>query len=274
MRPHILVVLEDNNKALTPYALSAAALLGAHVTAVRPRRSTAGLGDGSLEARYEAASGDAEARKRRAREALDEFAREAAGAGLEAEVLRPDDGQDPSRDQIAQFARAFDFAILGQGEPGRPPAADDLIAGMLADSGRPVLVVPAIQRDSARFQRLVFAWDGGVAAARAFGQATALFELARTVEIASVTTPATPHSLVQTGERLARRLARDGKSATFRRLPTDEDPANTLLSYVADVSADALIAGGYGHSRLREALFGGATRTFLTSATIPLFLAH
>ena len=57
-------------------------------------------------------------------------------------------------------------------------------------------------------------------------------------------------------------------------MPSDEDPANALLSYLADVGADMLVAGGYGHSRLREALFGGVTRTLLSSQTLPLLLSH
>lgn len=273
MRKHILVVLEDNVSALIPYAVSAAALWNARVTAVRPRRE-GGLGDGSLEARLEVAGGDAEARKARARDSLEAFAEAAKAAGVEAEVLLPDEWQDPRRDQVAQFARAFDFAIVGQVEPGRPPASDDMTARLLEDSGRPVLVVPAIQREAAKFKTIVFGWDGGIAAARAFSEASPLFDLADRAEVVSVTGPNSPHSLVQGGERLAARLERAGLSASFKRLPSDEDPANALLSYVADCGADALVAGGYGHSRLRESLFGGATRSFLTSATLPIFLAH
>ncbi len=80
--------------------------------------------------------------------------------------------------------------------------------------------------------------------------------------------------MVEGGERLARRIARAGVAAEFRRLPSDEDPANALLSYAADVGADLMVCGGYSHSRLRETLFGGATRTFLTSMTLPIFFAH
>ena len=69
-------------------------------------------------------------------------------------------------------------------------------------------------------------------------------------------------------------MARAGVAGEFRRLPSDEDPANTLLSYAADVAADLIVSGGYSHSPLRESLFGGATRTLLTSMTLPIFFAH
>ncbi len=80
--------------------------------------------------------------------------------------------------------------------------------------------------------------------------------------------------MLQGGERLAARLTRAGVSARFHRLPSEEDPANALLSYAADVGADLLACGGYSHSPLRESLFGGATRTLLTSMTLPMFFAH
>ena len=78
----------------------------------------------------------------------------------------------------------------------------------------------------------------------------------------------------QGGERIAARLLRGGVNAAFERLPSDEDKANALLSYIADTGAEVLVAGGYGHSRLREALFGGVTRTLLSSQTLPLFVSH
>jgi len=274
MLKNLLVVLEDNATALTPYAISAAKRLEARITVVRPRRDNGGLSDGSLEARLEAAAGNPEARKTRAKESLEAFGAAAAEAGVDAELLLPDDWQDPRRDQLGLFARGFDFTIVGQVEPGRAPTRDDLTGQLLEESGRPVLVVPAIQRDPAAFKHVVVGWDGSAAAARAFGDALAIFERADKVEIVSVTSASTSHALIQGGERLAARLVRGGVQGSFKRLPTDEDPANALLSFVADVGADLMVAGGYGHSRLREALFGGATRTFLSSMTLPLFLSR
>ena len=72
------------------------------------------------------------------------------------------------------------------------------------------------------------------------------------------------------GERIARRFARRGVDASFRRIPGDGDPANILLSHAADMSADMIVAGGYGHSHLREAILGGVTRTLLGSMTVPV----
>lgn len=274
MFKNLLVVLEEGPSVVTAYAVSMAKRLDARVTVVRPRRDGAGLTDGSLEARLELARGDQESRKAKAREALEAFGEAAKAAGVDAEVLLPEDWQDPSRDQISAFARAFDFTVVGQAEPGRSPRNDEIAGQLLIDSGRPVLVVPAIQRAPATFARVAVAWDGSATAARAFGDAMPILERADRVEIISVTGPNTPHAIAQGGERLAARLSRGGVAASFKRLPSEEDPANAILSYVADTGADMLVAGGYGHSRLREALFGGVTRTFLSSQTVPMFLSR
>lgn len=273
MSKTLLVVLEDGAESVGPYAISLGKTLGARLTAVWPRRDA--HTDGSLEARLELARGDAESRKGRAREQLAAFGAAATAAGAEAEVLMPDEWQDPSRYQLAAFARAFDFTIIGQIEPGRAPTHDELAGQLLGESGRGVLVVPAIQREGAKLDKIVVGWDGSAAAARAFGDALPLLERARSVEIVSVVSSAGgSHAVTQGGERLARRLSGAGVEAAFKRLPSEEDAANSLLSYVADASADLLVAGGYSHSRLREALFGGVTRTFLASQTLPIFLSR
>ena len=274
MLDSFLVVLEDKTDALIPYAVSAAKALKAHATAVFPRRDAAMLEDGSLEARVEAAAGAAPARKARARDALEAFAAAAKAADVAVETLLPEVWQDPARDVLPRFARAFDFAMVQQRRPGEPPARDDLTAALLAESGRPVWVVPAIQRDPAQFKRVLVAWDGGAAPARAFSEAKRIFEHAQRVEIVTVTSASTHRAVIQGGERLAARLQRGGVAGEFRRLPSEDNPAAALLSYAADVGADLLVCGGYSHSPLRESLFGGATRTLLSSMTLPMFFAH
>ena len=269
-----LVVLEDNAQALIPYAISAAKTLDAFPTAIFPRRDKTGLEDGSIEARVEAAAGSAEARKSQAHAALAAFASAASAAGVEAEILEPEAWQDPSRDIVPRFARAFDYTMMQQRSPGQPPPRDDLAAALLEHSGRPVWIVPAIQRETVAFKRILVAWDGSVSAARAFSEARGLFSRAERVEVVTVARADTPHAVVQGGVRLGARLARAGVAGEFRRLPSDEDPANALLSYAADIGADLMVAGGYGHSPLRESLFGGVTRTLLTSMTLPLVLVH
>ncbi|HXT05793.1 MAG TPA: universal stress protein [Roseiarcus sp.] len=274
MLDNFLVVLEDDSDALIPYAISVAKALDAQPVAVWPRRDAIVIDDGSLDSRVEAAVNAASARRARAHQALETFALDAKAAGIVAEALYPDEGLEPSLQALPRFARAFDFTMVQQREAGRAPRRDDLTAALLAESGRPVWVVPAIQRAAAKFSRVLVAWDGGAAAAEAFSESKRILKCARHVEIVSVVGPATDADVIAGGERLAARVARAGVVAQFRRLPSDEDPANALLSYAADTGADLMVCGGYSHSRLRETLFGGATRTFLTSMTLPVFFAH
>jgi nucleotide-binding universal stress UspA family protein len=274
MLKDILVVLEESDRAAIPYAISFAKRLEARLTALWPRRDLSLLSDGSLEARHAAMRGDREARDAQARAALASFAAQARAAGVEAEALDYDDPHAIQPVDTPAFARGFDLAMVEQVEPGRAPGLNDLAGALLAESGRPVIVIPGIQRESARFDRIVAAWDGSQAAARAIGDAGPLMALAKHLEIVAANAAVLSQPVVNGGERIARRFARLGIDSSFRRLPGDGDAANLLLSHVADASADLIVAGGYGHSRLREALMGGVTRSLLGSMTIPVFLSH
>ena len=77
------------------------------------------------------------------------------------------------------------------------------------------------------------------------------------------------------GADIAHHLARHGAKAQINRIvSTETDVASTILSHAADVSADLLVMGGYGHSRLREFVLGGATRGILGAMTVPTLMSH
>jgi nucleotide-binding universal stress UspA family protein len=76
------------------------------------------------------------------------------------------------------------------------------------------------------------------------------------------------------GRRVRRHLIRHGMRAEFRVLPSAGDVASALLSYASDSEADLLVMGGYGHSRFRELILGGATRGILQSMTLPVIMSH
>jgi nucleotide-binding universal stress UspA family protein len=77
------------------------------------------------------------------------------------------------------------------------------------------------------------------------------------------------------GADIGQHLARHGLKIEVKRIvAADTDVPNTILSYAADCSADFLVMGGYGHSRLREFVLGGATRGILSSMTVPALMAH
>ncbi len=77
------------------------------------------------------------------------------------------------------------------------------------------------------------------------------------------------------GADIAKHLARHGLNVEINRIvASDTDVANTILSHAADADADFIVMGGYGHSRLREFILGGATRGILASMTIPTLMSH
>jgi nucleotide-binding universal stress UspA family protein len=77
------------------------------------------------------------------------------------------------------------------------------------------------------------------------------------------------------GADLGQHLARHGLKVTVKRITSpDIDVPSTILSYAADSSADMIVMGGYGHSRLREFVLGGATRGLLESMTVPVLMSH
>ena len=76
------------------------------------------------------------------------------------------------------------------------------------------------------------------------------------------------------GTALKQHLARHGIDARFERTPTSGDIGKTLLSYAVEIDADLLVMGAYGHSRLREEIFGGTTKTIMGRTTIPVLMSR
>jgi nucleotide-binding universal stress UspA family protein len=78
------------------------------------------------------------------------------------------------------------------------------------------------------------------------------------------------------GANIAPFLARHDVTAEVSRqsMPSDLDVGNALLSYASDFNADLIVMGGYGHTRLREVLLGGVTRTILATMTVPVLMSH
>lgn len=175
--------------------------------------------------------------------------------------------------QLARRCRRFDLAVLPQAQPGGDDNETFLIEAALFDSGRPILVVPYIQTAPFKLDRVVVAWDGSRGAARAVGDALPLLSRAKTVEVVTIT-PDTKLGGLPAAE-IAKHLARHGLKVELRSLTAESiGLSNCILSHAADQSADLIVMGGYGHSRLREFMLGGMTREMLQSMTVPTFMSH
>jgi nucleotide-binding universal stress UspA family protein len=134
--------------------------------------------------------------------------------------------------------------------------------------------VPYIQRAGLSLNQVLVCWDGSRAAARAIGDAAPFIERAKKVDLVIVASERSKSDELP-GADMGQHLARYGHSVEIKRLVApDTDVANTILSYAADSSADFLVMGGYGHSRLREFILGGATRGILGAMTLPTLMSH
>jgi nucleotide-binding universal stress UspA family protein len=148
------------------------------------------------------------------------------------------------------------------------------VQGALFDSGRPMLVVPYIQREGLKLDRVLVCWDGSRNASRAIADALPFLERAKAVDVLVVGKGRDRGDEIP-GADIAQHLARHSLNVDLKRIvAADTDVANTILSYAADSSADLIVMGGYGHSRLREFVLGGATRGILQTMTIPTLMSH
>jgi nucleotide-binding universal stress UspA family protein len=176
---------------------------------------------------------------------------------------------------LSTLARRFDLSVLMQSEPGGVDN-DDMIETLLLQSGRPLIVVPYIQKDGLKPDRLVCCWDGSRAAARAINDALPLLVKAAAVDLLIVLNEKTNSKNNEIrGAQMAKHLARHDVTVEIEMVPTaDIDVASAILSYVADTSGTLIVMGGYGHAKLREVILGGVTRDMLKSMTVPVFLSH
>lgn len=209
-----------------------------------------------------------------AKAAVAKFDEAARGAGVSAESRLAESGLDTLDQSFAQFARRFDLTVIGQVEPGNDTPEQVLPETALFGSGRPVLVVPYIQKAGLQLDRVLVCWDGSRAAARAIGDAMPLLARSKSIDVVTAMKSEGPRDELP-GADIAHHLARHKLKVDFKRIVTkDQDVASTILSTAADLGSDMIVMGGYGHSRLREFVLGGATRGILGAMTVPVLMSH
>jgi nucleotide-binding universal stress UspA family protein len=177
----------------------------------------------------------------------------------------------------AVHARYADCAIMTRPSEGvGGDLREEIIEGVLFHSGRPALIAPPGWRGGTIGKRVVVAWDASREATRALSEADDILELSEAVTI--VTVDAKPKMFGhgdQPGANIAGHLSRRGLPAEVRNVDSmGRSAALAILEEANSLNADLVVMGGYAHSRLRELVFGGATRELLRAATIPLLMAH
>jgi nucleotide-binding universal stress UspA family protein len=271
----LLVSLSVNGKgdAAIDYAIALAEAFKAHATAVafayEPVIAMSVMG-GMPSTYLDSQRQENEAAAATARAAYDKAA---ARAGISADSHVISTGVAGAADQFGRMARRFDLSIVRQAQEESGGAEDLLVESALFQSGRPVIVVPYIQKAGLATDRIMVCWDAGRTAARALNDAMPLLARAKTVDVVMVTGEDGKHDEVP-GVDIGQHLARHGLNVEVKRIVAEGDVQGTLLSYAADSSADMLVMGGYGHSRLREFILGGVTRKMLAAMTVPCFMSH
>jgi nucleotide-binding universal stress UspA family protein len=172
---------------------------------------------------------------------------------------------------ISDHARLFDMMVIGR-EFGHPWFDWQVMceAGLF-ESGRPVLVTPD-QSITALGENILVAWNGGTETARAISMSMPFLTRANSVLVLTVEGATVPGP---SGEAVAQHLKRNGIHATSKTVGLGGLAAGEVISNEAQAfSADMIVKGAYTNSRLRQLVFGGATRHLLGNASLPLFMAH
>jgi len=256
------------------YAISVAAGFGAHVAGVGfifepviPGSMLGGIPTDLIEVQREENS-------KAAKEAIARFEAAAKAANLSAETRMVDASVAGAADLFGRIARRFDIAVVGQARREQGASEELLIEGALFGSGRPVVIVPFVQKQGLKLDHVIICWDGSRPAARAIADSMPFLQRAKAIEIVVVTGERDKSGEI-TGTNMRRHLARHGITAEIKHITgAGADVPNTILSHAADSGTDFMVLGGYGHSRLREFILGGVTRSIMRSMTVPVLMSH
>ena len=177
---------------------------------------------------------------------------------------------------VALHARYTDLTVVGQPNRDQPQDADAVTETTVMTSGRPVLAVPFAGEFPTIGERVLVAWNASREAARAVNDAMPLLIGAKQVTVLAINPQrgVGGHGDVPAAD-IALHLARHGlKAEASHTVAKDIADGEALLSYAADIGADLIVAGAYGHSRARELVFGGVTRTLIAEMTAPVLMSH
>ena len=180
-------------------------------------------------------------------------------------------------DIVAQRARFADLVVLPRPYgTGKGAETEAVVESALFEGKAPVLVLPGKGLGSAdQPKRIIIAWNQSAEAMVATRAALPFLKAADRVDITVIDPPTHGAERSDPGGLLCQMLVRHGVHAEVsvlaRSLPRVSD---VLARHVWDQNADLLVMGAYGHSRLREAILGGATRNMLEKAEIPVLMAH
>lgn len=213
--------------------------------------------------------------RERGNQALVRFEEIAAQLGVVSVEKRLID--DEAGGGICLQASYADLVVVGQTDPDEssPAVTSDFPEYVLLNCGRPVLIIPYTGNFNTIGENALIAWDASMAASRAVSNAVALLIRAKIVQVAVFNAAAQfeKHGQVP-GADIALYLSRHGIPVNVIQQNTPIDVGNSILSLANDLGSDLIVMGGYVHSRFRELLLGGVTRTVMNTMTVPVLMSH
>jgi nucleotide-binding universal stress UspA family protein len=253
-------------------AVSVAAALGAHIAALSCEMHVQVPGhfiSGSVVGLPGVIAGEAGKSRKNAHDLLAAFEAAAAKSGVSRESILQKCKSFEVPDLLVEYARLRDLTIM--------PASNDrwYAEAVIFGSGRPTLILPESPRPRPfELGTVAVAWDFSRAAARAVAYAIPLLEKAKKVRVVTVLNEKhmdNKHS----AEELSKNLSRHGIDVVLDRVDAKGRPIGDVLeAYVASHASDMLVMGAYGHSRLREFVLGGATKSLLLKPPLPILFSH
>lgn len=282
----ILVYVDQTDRASQRIALAAqlavdydAHLVGAAMTGMPAYL----LPVGGFDPAYTAVPFAIEQLRAEADRALDKFESLARHAGVNSFERRRLD--EEAGWGVSMQARYCDLVVIGQTPPDKfaPRLRSDFPEYVLLNSARPVVIVPAGGLAGAFGKRVLVAWNGNADSVRAISSAIAQLQRADYVNVVvfDADTQGELHG-EDPGADIGAYLARHGirvevtsaDAGAVAGAVADADTGEALLAHAAAQECDLIVMGAYGHSRFREILLGGATRTALRTSPLPLWMAH
>jgi nucleotide-binding universal stress UspA family protein len=207
----------------------------------------------------------------RAAHLLDEVAKAATSAGTGATKTMIDAPPASIGDVAATQARYFDISLIGWEAANE--ASRMIAEAVIFGSGRPVILMPELAPIDA-LDHIAIAWDGSRVSARAVADARPLLQSAAKVSVLTVIDEK-PLAEKEPGRRLVDSLKRGGISAEIVELKAEDCAiSETLQQRAIEMGGNLLVMGGYGHSRVRDFVLGGATEGVLRSLLLPILLSH
>ncbi len=274
----ILVALtsypEPSPVSIVDDAVSIAAVFGAHLAALSCETRVEVPGhflSGSFTNIPGIIAGEGAKSRKNAQDLLAAFDKAAERAGVPREAILQKCTSTEFPNLLVDYARLRDLTIMPVPESNDQRYAEVVIFG----SGKPTLVLPGTPR-SRPFElgTVAVAWDFSRAAARAISDALPLLEKATKVRVVTIVGEKdmdTKHS----AEELAKNLARHGIDIVLDRIEAKSKPIGSVLeSYTTSHGVDLLVMGAYGHSRLRQFILGGATKSLLSKPPLPILFSH